>query len=85
SAIRVPQSIDLLVEELEPDVAAIALPLAMNIALFDRQVNSSEDYALNSLLQVMKQPTKPTIVEKNVEKNFFRHKLYWLITSVIPR
>ena len=82
SAIRVPQSIDLLIEELEPDVAAIALPLAVNIALFDRQVNSSEDYALNSLLQVIKQPTN---VEKNVEKKTIKHKLYWLITSVIPR
>lgn len=85
SAIRVPQSIDLLIEELEPDVAAIALPLAINIALFDRQVTSSEDYALNSLLKVMKQPTKSTKVEKYVEKNFFRHRLYGLITSVIPR
>lgn len=82
SALRVPQSIDLLTEELEADVAAIALPLAMNIALLDRQVNSSEDYALSSLLQVMKQPTP---VERNVEKKFFRHKLYWLITAVIPR
>ncbi|MGD1716882.1 hypothetical protein [Dapis sp. BLCC M172] len=82
SAIRIPQSIDLLVEELEPDVAAIALPLAMNIALFDRRVNSSEDYALSSLLQVMKQPTT---VEKNVHKKTFKHKLYWLLTSVIPR
>lgn len=82
SALRVPQSIDLLVEELEPDVAAIALPLAINIALFDRQVNSSENYALNSLLQVMKQPTA---VEKNVDKNTFKYKLYWLLTLVIPK
>jgi hypothetical protein len=82
SALRVPQSIDLLVEELEPDVAAIALPLAINIALFDRQVNSSENYALNSLLQVMKQPTT---VEKNVDQKTLKHKLYWLLTSVIPR
>ena len=82
SALRVPQSIDLLVEELEPDVAAIALPLAINIALFDRQVNSSENYALNSLLQVMKQPAT---VEKNVDQKTLKHKLYWLLTSVIPR
>ncbi|MDE5098561.1 MAG: hypothetical protein O4861_09530, partial [Trichodesmium sp. St16_bin4-tuft] len=82
SAVRVPQSIDLLVEELEPDVAAIALPLAINIALFDQQVNSSENYALNSLLQVMKQPTA---VEKNVDKNTFKYKLYWLLTLVIPK
>ncbi|MDJ0552927.1 MAG: hypothetical protein QNJ68_00480 [Microcoleaceae cyanobacterium MO_207.B10] len=82
SAVRVPQSIDLLIEELEPDVAAIALPLAMNIALLDRQVNSSEDYALSSLLQVMKQPTS---VETKVEKKSVKHKLYWLITAVIPK
>ncbi|MGK7921056.1 MAG: hypothetical protein AB4080_13720 [Trichodesmium sp.] len=82
SAVRVPQSIDLLVEELEPDVAAIALPLAINIALLDRQVNSSEDYALSSLLQVMKQPTN---IKQNVVENKFKHKLYSLITSVIPK
>lgn len=82
SALRIPQPIDLLIEELEPDVAAIALPLAMNIALLDRQVNSSEDYALSSLLQVMK-PSKN--VEKKVEKKSVKHKLYWLITAVIPR
>ncbi|NEQ37062.1 MAG: hypothetical protein F6K40_12560 [Okeania sp. SIO3I5] len=82
SAVRVPQCIDLLVEELEPDVAAIALPLAINIALFDQQVNSSENYALSSLLQVMKQPTT---VKTNVPKKTFKHKLYWLLTSVIPR
>ena len=61
SALRIPQPIDLLIEELEPDVAAIALPLAINITLFEQQVNSSEDYALNSLLLVIKP-------HKNVEK-----------------
>lgn len=81
SAVRVPQSIDLLIEELDADVAAIALPLAMNIALLDRQVNSSEDYALSSLLQVMKQPTT---VEEKVQKTTVKHKLYWLITAVLP-
>ena len=82
AALRVPQSIDLLDEELEPDVAAIALPLAINIALLDRQVNSSEDYALSSLLQVMKPPTN---VKANIHQKTFKHKLYSLLTSVIPK
>jgi hypothetical protein len=55
SALKVPQSLDRLLEGLDPDVAAIALPKAVSIALLDRQVNSSEDHALNALLKAMKQ------------------------------
>ncbi|NEP61070.1 MAG: hypothetical protein F6K31_29495 [Symploca sp. SIO2G7] len=55
SALKVPQSLEPLLEGLEPDLAAIALPKAVSIAMLDRQVNPHEDQALTSLLQVMKQ------------------------------
>jgi hypothetical protein len=54
SALKVPQSLDRLVEGLEPDLVAIALPQAVSIALLDRQVNAGEDDALTALLKVMK-------------------------------
>jgi hypothetical protein len=56
SALKVPQSLDQLMEGLDSDVAAIALPKAVSIALLDRQVNPSEDKALSTLLEAMKQP-----------------------------
>jgi hypothetical protein len=54
SALKVPQCLEQLIEGLEPDLAAIALPQAVSIALLDRQVNAGEDDALTALLQVMK-------------------------------
>ncbi|WP_416670524.1 hypothetical protein [Egbenema bharatensis] len=54
SALRVPQSLDQLMEGLDADVAAIALSKAVGIALLDRQVNPLEDKALAALLEVMK-------------------------------
>lgn len=54
AALRVPQSLDHLLEGLDPDVAAIALPKAVSIALLDRQVNPHEDRALTALLEAMK-------------------------------
>ena len=57
SAARIPQSLDQLVEGLDPDVAAIALSKAVGIALLDRQVNPMEDKALSTLLDAMKQQT----------------------------
>ena len=55
AALKVPQDIDSLTEDLDPDVAAIALSKAVNLALLDRQVNPTEDHALNLLLEAMKQ------------------------------
>lgn len=54
SALKVPQSLDQLMEGIDPDIAAIALPQAVSIALLDRQVNAGEDDALTALLKVMK-------------------------------
>ncbi|NJP10064.1 MAG: hypothetical protein HC866_11770 [Leptolyngbyaceae cyanobacterium RU_5_1] len=55
SALKIPQSLDDLVDGLDSDVAAIALPKAVNLAMMDRQVNPSEDQALLALLKAMKQ------------------------------
>jgi hypothetical protein len=57
SAAKVPQSLELLTEELDADVAAIALSKAVGIALLDRQVNSGEDRALSAFLKAMKHQT----------------------------
>lgn len=54
AALKVPQALDDLLEELDPDVAAIALPKAISLAMMDRQVNPSEDQALLALLKAMK-------------------------------
>ena len=56
SAAKIPQSLDVLMDDLDSDVAAVALPMAVSIALLDRQVNSSEDQALAALFDAMKQP-----------------------------
>lgn len=53
-ALKVPQSLDALLEGLDPDVAALALSKAVGLALLDRQVNAGEDRALSALLDVMK-------------------------------
>ncbi|MGA7933514.1 MAG: hypothetical protein WCA35_08205 [Kovacikia sp.] len=54
SALKVPQSLDDLVEGLDSDVAAVALPKAVSIAMLDKRVNSSEDRALTTLLKAMR-------------------------------
>lgn len=54
SALKVPQSLNQLMEGIDPDLAAIALPQAVSIVLLDRQVNVHEDDALTALLKVMK-------------------------------
>jgi hypothetical protein len=53
SALKIPQSLEHLLDGLEPEVAAVALPKAMSIALLDKQVNSSEHSTLHALLEVM--------------------------------
>ena len=53
SALKVPQSIDRLVKDLDADVAAVALSQTASIALLDRQVNPGEYQALQTLLKAM--------------------------------
>lgn len=58
AALKVPQSLDQLMEGLDPHLAAIALPKAVSIAWLDGQVNSFEDDALMALLQALRDPKK---------------------------
>ena len=53
SALKVPQSIDRLVKDLDADVAAIALAQAASIAMLDRKVNHHEHQVMQSLLIAM--------------------------------
>ncbi len=55
SALKIPQDLESLLDDLDPDVAAIALPKAVSIAMLDHKVNQSEDAALTSLLNAMKE------------------------------
>jgi len=55
AAARVSVPMDLLVQDLEPEVASFALSKAINIALLDRQITQAEDDALNTLLRALKQ------------------------------
>ena len=53
SALKVPQSIDRLVKDLDADVAAVALFQTASIALRDREINPKEYQALHTLLEAM--------------------------------
>lgn len=53
SALKVPQSLDRLVKNLDADVAAVALSQTASIALLDRKVNAEEYQALQILLNAM--------------------------------
>jgi hypothetical protein len=53
SALKVPMPMELLVEQLEPEVAAFVLSKAINIALLDRQISQAEDTALKALLHAV--------------------------------
>ncbi len=54
AALKVPQSLELFIDHLDADIAAIALPKAVSIALMDREVNDSEEQILSTLFQLMK-------------------------------
>lgn len=56
SALKIPQSLEVLTEGLDADLAAIALPKAVSLSMLDRRVTTSEDQALSALLEAMKQP-----------------------------
>ena len=55
SALKVPQSIDRLVKDLDADVAAIALAQAASIAMLDCKVNHQEHQVMESLLKAMQE------------------------------
>jgi len=53
SALKVPLPVELLAEQLEPDVAAFVLSKAIHIALLDQQISQAEDTALKTLLDAV--------------------------------
>lgn len=53
SALKVPQSSESLLKKLNPDLAAIALPMAVRIAMLDQQLNSEENTTLLALLKAL--------------------------------
>ncbi|MEL6399791.1 MAG: hypothetical protein AAFR26_11975 [Cyanobacteria bacterium J06626_4] len=59
SAIRVPTPMEVLIEDLQPDVAAFALSKAIGIALMDKHINEAEDGALKILLNALQRETRP--------------------------
>lgn len=56
-AVRVPTSMELLVADLEPEVASFALSKAIAIALMDQQITHAEDNALKTLLDALQEKT----------------------------
>ncbi len=58
AALKVPQPIDRLLKELEPDVVALALPQAMEIALLDRKLNREAETVLVAMLKATKSSSK---------------------------
>lgn len=59
SALKVPMPMALLVEQLEPEVAAFVLSKAIHIALLDQQISQAEDTALKALLNAVDSGTDP--------------------------
>jgi hypothetical protein len=53
SALKAPMPMALLVEQLEPEVAAFVLSKAIHIALLDQQISQAEDTALKALLNAV--------------------------------
>ena len=54
SALKVPQSIDRLLKELDPDVVALALPQAVEIALADQKLNRESETVIVAMLKATK-------------------------------
>lgn len=58
SALKAPMPMELLVEQLEPEVAAFVLSKAIHIALLDQQISQAEDAALKALLNAVDSGTE---------------------------
>ncbi len=63
SALKVPQNIDRLVQDLDADVAAVALSQTASIALLDRQVNPEEYRVLQTLIEVISQNCSSELID----------------------
>jgi hypothetical protein len=56
AALKAPMPMELLVEQLEPEVAAFVLSKSIHIALLDQQISQAEDTALKALLSAVDRP-----------------------------
>lgn len=54
AALKVPQIGDSLIEKFEPDLAALALPIIVKIALLDDKINPAENETIMRLLSIVK-------------------------------
>lgn len=59
TAIQKPHTLDCLLENLEPEVAAFVLSRAIGITLLDRQINPDEDNMLRSIYSAIDTRTSP--------------------------
>lgn len=59
-ALKVPQPIERLLKELDPDVVALAVPQAMKIALAEEKLNQEAETAINEMLEIAKSTTDNT-------------------------
>jgi hypothetical protein len=53
AAVKIQQSKDIIVGKIDADLAAIALPIIVKIALVDQKINQKENDAINSLLSLV--------------------------------
>ncbi len=56
-ALKVPQPIERLLRELDPNVIALAVPQAMKIALCDQKLNQEAENTINTMLRLAKSST----------------------------
>ena len=68
-ALKVPQPIERLLRELEPNAAALAVPQAMKIALSKEKLNQEAESTINAMLELAKSSNNSVLVSKNPENS----------------
>ncbi|MDJ0647302.1 MAG: hypothetical protein QNJ60_01230 [Xenococcaceae cyanobacterium MO_188.B19] len=74
-ALKVPQPIERLLRELDPDVVALAIPQAMKIALSDEKLNQEAETTINAMLKIAKSSNNSTFA-LNKPGNISSHILH---------
>lgn len=72
AALKVPQSVDRLLKELEPDVIALAFPQAMEIVLIDSQLNQETEIAIITMLTRLKATNNSNTLAQVSSLNHYR-------------
>ena len=75
AALKVPQSVDRLLKELEPDVIALAFPQAMEIVLIDSQLNQETEIAIITMLTRLKATNNSNTLAQVSSLNHYRLQL----------